>query len=92
MVKGISRRVIVVKSPEPKLFEQAIFLLRENILPGEGGVTSDQILAEAHRVADSYLRRNTAWSRRRQLLLPLFWGVCGAVLSSAAWCAILFIQ
>ena len=28
MVKGVSRRVIVVKSPDPRLFEQAIFLLR----------------------------------------------------------------
>lgn len=27
MVKGISRQVIVVHSPEPKLFEQAIFIL-----------------------------------------------------------------
>ena len=29
MVKGVSRRVVVVKSPDPKWFEQAIFLLRE---------------------------------------------------------------
>ena len=27
MVKGISRQVIVVHSPDPKLFEQAIFIL-----------------------------------------------------------------
>ena len=30
MVKGISRQVIVVHAPEPKLFEQAIFILKEN--------------------------------------------------------------
>ena len=28
MVKGINRQVIVVRSPDPSLFEQAIFLLR----------------------------------------------------------------
>ena len=27
MVKGISRQVIVVHAPDPKLFEQAIFIL-----------------------------------------------------------------
>ena len=30
MVKGISRQVIVVHSPDPKLFEQAIFILKED--------------------------------------------------------------
>ena len=30
MVKGISKQVIVVHSPEPKLFEQAIFILKED--------------------------------------------------------------
>ncbi len=29
MVKGISRQVIVVQGPEPKLFEQAIFILKD---------------------------------------------------------------
>ena len=29
MVKGVARRVVVVKAPESPLFEQAIFILRE---------------------------------------------------------------
>ena len=29
MVKGIARRVVVVKSPDPKVFDEAIFLVRE---------------------------------------------------------------
>ena len=29
MVKGISRQVILVQPPEPKLFEQAIFILKD---------------------------------------------------------------
>ena len=28
MVKGISRRVVVVDSPDPRFFEQAIFIVR----------------------------------------------------------------
>ena len=30
MVKGISKQVIVVHSPDPKLFEQAIFIVRND--------------------------------------------------------------
>ena len=36
MVKGNSRQVLVVKSPNPRLFEQAIFLLREDVAEQEG--------------------------------------------------------
>ena len=45
MVKGVSRQVIVVKSPDRKLFEQAIFILREDA----EGVTDEQLLREAKR-------------------------------------------
>ena len=42
MVKGISRQVIVVHAPEPKLFEQAIFMLKENA--AQEGVTDEALL------------------------------------------------
>ena len=32
MVKGITRQVILVKSPDPKLFEEAIFIVKEEAL------------------------------------------------------------
>ena len=32
MIKGVSRRVVVVKSPDPRIFEQAIFIVREDFL------------------------------------------------------------
>ena len=47
MVKGISRQVIVVHSPDPKLFEQAIFILKDNAV-GEG-VTDEALLKEAQK-------------------------------------------
>ena len=36
MVKGVSRRVVVVKSPDPKIFEQAIFIIREDFFERSG--------------------------------------------------------
>ena len=45
MVKGISKQVIVVQSPDTKLFEQAIFILKESAV--EEGVSDEQLLREA---------------------------------------------
>ena len=60
MVKGISRRVIVVDSPDPQIFEQAIFILRTD----GGGVSSQQLVDQAVRIAKNYARCQGA-SRRR---------------------------
>ena len=51
MVKGISRRVIVVDSPDPRIFEQAIFILRNDMASGSGGVSSQQLVDQAVRIA-----------------------------------------
>ena len=53
MVKGVSRRVVVVDSPDPQLFEQAIFILRNDAFDREG-VTPEQVVSEACRTARSY--------------------------------------
>ena len=34
MVKGITRQVILVKSPYPKLFEESILIVNEEALAG----------------------------------------------------------
>lgn len=52
MVKGISRRVVVVDSPDQRFFEQAIFIVR-NDAAGEG-VTARELVEEARRVARNY--------------------------------------
>ena len=52
MVKGISRRVVVVDSPDQRFFEQAIFIVR-NDAAGEG-VTAKELVEEARRVARNY--------------------------------------
>ena len=51
MVKGSTRQVILVKSPDPKLFEEAIFLVREEAIQREG-VTADQVIRQAQQAAD----------------------------------------
>ena len=63
MVKGITRQVILVKSPDPKLFEEAIFIVKEEALSREG-VSADQVIRQARQAADGYLKGNRAWNRR----------------------------
>ena len=46
MVKGNSRQIIVVNAPDQKLFEQAIFILREGAV-GADGITDEALLKEA---------------------------------------------
>lgn len=87
MVKGSNRQVIVVKSPDPKLFEQAIFLLREDAL-GEG-VDSEQLIRQAQQAADAYLAGHI--TRRHKPLPRPFWGAAGACAASAVWAVCLFL-
>lgn len=84
VVKGVSRRVIVVKSPDPKLFEQAIFIVKEDVAQGEG-ITAEKVLEEARRVANHYVLRNTGWGRGLGKIPPPAWLGIGALLASALW-------
>lgn len=86
MVKGVSRQVIVVRQPDTKLFEQAIFLVREEAL-GREGVTDQQILAEACQVADQYVRTRANGTKkpRRHRLQGLGWMLFGSGVTGLAW-------
>lgn len=83
MVKGNTRQVVVVKSPDPKLFEQAIFLLREDALE-KYGVGERELLEEARRVANGFVLHNTPAKKRRRLP-PIGWAAIGAVPVCLAW-------
>jgi hypothetical protein len=78
MVKGISRQVIVVHAPDPKLFEQAIFILKDGAMD-TGGVTDEQLLKEAQQ-----LIRESGGKGRRHIRGPL-WAFGGAALTGIAW-------
>ena len=80
MVKGISRQVIVVQSPEPKLFDQAIFILNENAV-GEG-VTEDLLLKEARQAIQGCSR---AGKKRHFYLYGAVWASAGALLTTLVW-------
>ena len=80
MVKGISRQVIVVQSPEPKMFEQAIFILKDEAV-GEG-VTDDALLKEAQAAIRGYDKP----SRKRHIYLyGVVWATGGALKTGIAW-------
>ena len=84
VVKGTSKRIVVVKSPDPKIFEEAIFIVKEDFL-GRGGRIS--ALKEAQKVADAYIRSSVAapGSFLRRIPPPV-WAVVGAALSALAVC------
>ncbi|MBE7004225.1 MAG: hypothetical protein E7425_08085 [Ruminococcaceae bacterium] len=89
MVKGTSRRVIVVDSPDTELFEQAIFIVRNDVLC-ERGVSAQMLVDEACRVARSCSRNHAP-----RHVLPwrdgLLWALSGAVVISLAWLATVLV-
>ncbi|MCD8146968.1 MAG: translation initiation factor 2 [Clostridiales bacterium] len=87
MVKGISRRVIVVRSPDPRFFEQAIFLMKEDALHAQG-VTAEQVVNEARQAAAGYLRRTSdpkGWRQPSARLPWWVWFALGACAVGLVW-------
>lgn len=80
MVKGISRRVIVVDSPDPQIFEQAIFILRTD----GGGVSSQQLVDQAVRIAKNYAHCQ-GLPRRRVRVPGWLWAAIGAAAIGLTW-------
>ena len=82
MVKGLSRRVIVVDSPDPHIFEQAIFIVRNDAAVGSGGVTSQQVVDQAIRIAKDYARSHGA---PRLRMSPWLAALLGGAVIGAVW-------
>ena len=83
MVKGTSRQVIVVHSPDKKLFDQAIFILKDDAT----GITDEALLKEANQAI-----RNPSGDRKRKLYLygPV-WACGGAILTGLIWLLTAFL-
>ncbi|MBQ7769126.1 MAG: translation initiation factor 2 [Oscillospiraceae bacterium] len=80
MVKGISRQVIVVHSPDQKLFDQAIFILKDEAV-GKEGVTDEMLLKAANKLL-------TSASPDRKVPLTSYgavWACAGALVTGLAW-------
>ena len=84
MVKGVSRRVILIKSPDPRLFEEAIFIVKEDVV--SKGVTQNEILKEARAVADEYIRANSKKKKAFRLPAPAY-ALLGAAATVVTWLA-----
>ena len=77
MVKGVSRQVIVVHSPDPKLFDQAIFILKDEAV-GQG-ITEEALLKEAQQVIRGPQRK------RKLYLYGPAWACGGALATGLVW-------
>ncbi len=71
MVKGVSRQIIVVPSPDPKLYEQAIFILREDAV----GISDAMLLKEAQQ----------AIRKPHRSSYGLLWATGGAACTAIVW-------
>ena len=87
LVRGTTRRVIVVNSPDTELFEQAIFIVRADAA-SEGGVTAQRLVDEACSVANSCVRPRMP---RRRSTAPRFWSGMGAGFIGLIWLLTTFI-
>lgn len=79
MVKGVSKQVIVVNSPDPQLFEQAIFILNEEAV-GREGVTEELLLKEARQLIG--VQRS---KRRDFMVFASVWASAGAFATGLIW-------
>ena len=80
MVKGVSRQVIVVQSPDQKLFDQAIFILKDEAV-GKSGITDEMLLKTANRLLHSSGNGNGG---KRRLYGPA-WACAGALTTALVW-------
>ena len=77
MVKGISKQVIVVQSPDRDLFDQAIFILKDEAV-GQG-ITEELLLKEAQRTINSSVKKV-----KLRYYGPV-WACGGALVTGAVW-------
>jgi len=80
MVKGVTRRVIVVKSPDPRYFEEAIFIVKEDA--SLTGVDQAQVLEEAQATAGKYVKQQVYQRGLLGKVPPMGYLAVGAVLSA----------
>ena len=93
MINGVTKRVIMVNTPNPDYFDQVLFILNESAM-NDRGVSSKQALDEAEEIARSYFRAIACArpkSRLRRLLFPLACAVGGAAATAVTAIIIQFI-
>lgn len=76
MLKGVTRQVIVVQSPDRKLFDQAIFILRDDVQRQE--ITDEMLLREAKQAS-------SAGRRQPPVASGPVWACGGALVTGLIW-------
>ena len=56
MVRGAAKHVIVIKTPDKRIFEQAIFIVKRDLFR-KNGKSEEEILLEARRAAEGYVKK-----------------------------------
>jgi len=86
MIKGLSKRIIVVKCPDKELFEEAIFIIREDVFRHQ---SDRDVLTQAQQAANDYVKRNLQ-SQKRIIakLTPPAYLAAGAAVTAMAWLAV----
>lgn len=85
MIKGLSRRIIMVDSPDPELFEKAIFILRDEVFLKKS-TEPEEVLRQAERIADDYVRSRL--KKKRLRIPPVVYAAAGAGVSGAVCLAL----
>lgn len=55
-VRGLNRRIIVVPSPDRRIFQEAVFVLRDDYTETEG-ISRRELLLQARACAEEYVSR-----------------------------------
>ena len=86
MVKGISKQVIVVNSADRKMFEQAIFILSDDAIKGNG-ISNEKLLKEANRI----LRDSKDLKQKSIGIWRIVYVLLGAVTTGILWWLSVFL-
>ena len=79
MVKGISKQVIVVNSPDKKMFDQAIFILSDEAMK-EDGVSNEELLRQAKALINK-----PKIAQMHSPYMGFAFALSGAILTGAVW-------
>lgn len=84
MVKGINKRVVVVRPQEKGLFEEVLFIVRGDAF-GERGCSAEDIIREASRAAEAYMKNGSGTRRRTSRIPAPIFAVAGAAVTAIIW-------
>lgn len=90
VVKGTNKRVVVVRSPDPAIFDEAIFIIRDDFFR-KNPDGAQKLLQQARRAADDYVRSTAGKPMRRLPPLRPLYALAGAAAAGAAWLAVRFV-